>query len=703
MKKLYSLLALVFVSTLSFTQENWCGTDAHLKEQEAEQPGLSEAVRHQIIRAVQSEITSSGDRSAPYVIPLVFHILHEGGEENISYEQILSAVDQLNEDFNRLNDDASDTRNTANAPFEPIAADFQISFELAKLDPNGDCTNGVERKYAPGATNNADDDAKKESTGGLTAWNRNDYFNIWVVKSIAGSGGGVTLGYAEFPYFHTSNFGVIIRSDVVGTIGTSSGDRTLTHEVGHCLGLLHTFQGGCHSGPCDENGDFVCDTPPVDEAHWSCVSSQNNCPEPSGDFFGFDAYDQWENYMSYAPCQNMFSEGQKDLVHFNMTDISMFENLTDPANLADAGVGLPDVLCKADFSASQTTVCTGNPINFFDASYSNVTSWNWTFEGGSPASSTVMNPSVSWSSGGTYDVTLEVSDGSSTVEVTFEDFITVLDGPGKAIPYKEGFESFSEIPDNENFMILNQDGDRTWELLEDPIPAYGGNNCVWIDNHAEMNGDDDELISGTIDLSGIDPSDDLVFSFYYSYLKRQPTNNESLRLFVSQDCGETWALRKNISGNNLAEENVFYPWEPETQEDWNYVEVTNINDDYWVENFRYKLVWKNDGGNNIYIDNINIYPASMTGIADPSKANHLKLFPNPATEEFSIELYSEEGQDYEIELYDALGKKVSTIYNGNPGGGFQRINYDGSMLPNGVYVVKVSSLETSQTLKLIIE
>ena len=292
--------------------------------------------------------------------------MHEGGDENISYEQIESAVDQLNEDFNRLNADATDTRNTVNAPFEPVAADFEISFELAKLDPNGDCTNGVERKYAPGATNNADDDAKHNSTGGLNAWNRNDYFNIWVVKSIASSGGGVTLGYAEFPYFHTSNFGVIIRSDVVGTIGTASGDRTLTHEVGHCLGLLHTFQGGCHSGPCDENGDIICDTPPVDEAHWSCVDSQNHCDMPSGDFFGYDVYDQWENYMSYAPCQNMFSEGQKALVHYNMEDIGMFVNLTDPDNLDDAGVGLPDVLCQADFSASQTTVCTGTSIDFFD-------------------------------------------------------------------------------------------------------------------------------------------------------------------------------------------------------------------------------------------------------------------------------------------------------------------------------------------------
>src|SRR5690606_6096029 len=131
-----------------------------------------------------------------------------------------------------------------------------------------------------------------------------------------GSGGqGITLGYAQFPYFGpASEYGVVIRHDAFGTMGRATGDRTFSHEAGHCFGLFHTFQDGCSSQDCSSNGDYCCDTPPVSEAQWSCGTTQNTCTNvPTNDHYGFDAYDQFENYMSYSPCQNMFSQDQKDI------------------------------------------------------------------------------------------------------------------------------------------------------------------------------------------------------------------------------------------------------------------------------------------------------------------------------------------------------------------------------------------------------
>jgi len=704
MKKLYPLLIAVFSASLSFGQ-NWCGTDAHLEEQDAANPGLIQHLHEQMARVASGQAYSSGgDRAAPYLIPVVVHVIHAGGDDNISYDQILSGIDQLNEDFNRLNADTIDTRNTAEAPFLPVAADLQISFELAKLDPNGDCTNGVERRYSPGVAVSADDNCKDWDTGGLDAWYRNDYFNIWVVQTIESGGAGVTLGYAELPYWPPgSTFGVVIRSDYFGTIGTASGDRTLTHEVGHCLGLLHTFQGGCHSSDCTDNGDYMCDTPPVDEAHWSCSTTQNYCGIPAGDPYGFDAYDQFENYMSYSPCQNMFSTDQMNQIHSNLDGMSMYIALTSASNLVDAGVGLPPVLCAAEFSSDLQTICAGNSISYTDMSYFNVTGWTWTFEGGTPGTSTAENPTITYNTGGTYDVTLEVTDGSSTVSQTFTNYVTVLATPGAPLPYKEGFESYTAIPDGNNFTVQNDDGGVTWDLLDDPAIAYGGDKCVWLDNFGEFGNSNDELISGTIDLSGVDPTDDMVFYFYYAYVKRSASNSEALKFYVSKDCGATWALRKNISGDNLSDSTQAFPFEPATAANWNKVTVTNINDPYYVDNFRYKFVFENDGGNNIYIDNINLYPASMTDLVEPDVLTHLSVYPNPASDQVSVELFSLDGQDYLIELYSTLGQKIATLYNGQFTKGFQTVNYSTAHLPKGVYVIKVATAGNLRSIKLIKE
>ncbi|HRP60405.1 MAG TPA: M43 family zinc metalloprotease [Vicingus sp.] len=88
--------------------------------------------------------------------------------------------------------------------------------------------------------------------------------------------------------------------------------RTLTHEIGHCFNLYHTFQSGCGSN-CGSSGDLCCDTPPVSTSSGSCNTSENTCSNDANgaDPYGTDVLDQIENYMSYNSCQNMFSLDQK--------------------------------------------------------------------------------------------------------------------------------------------------------------------------------------------------------------------------------------------------------------------------------------------------------------------------------------------------------------------------------------------------------
>ncbi len=85
----------------------------------------------------------------------------------------------------------------------------------------------------------------------------------------------------------------------------------------------------------------------------------------------------------------------------------------------------PDVEVVASFSANQTTIETGQSIQISDASTGNPTSWSWSFEGGSPSSSSEQNPTVTYSGTGVFDVSLTVLNGSSEDTFLREDYITV--------------------------------------------------------------------------------------------------------------------------------------------------------------------------------------------------------------------------------------------------------------------------------------
>ena len=201
-----------------------CLTHEHEQEQRKTDPGyaISENALEDFTRNFNPEQKSN----ATIIIPVVFHVLHEYGSENISKEQILDQLRTLNEDYKRTN---PDTVNTP-VPFKPLSGGLDIEFRLATIDPSGNCTDGINRLYTP-LTNNARDNIKS-----LIYWPRNKYLNIWVVKSIQNSSGstGTVLGYAQFPSSGSaSTDGLVVRADYIGSIGTSNDGRTLTHEVGH--------------------------------------------------------------------------------------------------------------------------------------------------------------------------------------------------------------------------------------------------------------------------------------------------------------------------------------------------------------------------------------------------------------------------------------------------------------------------------------
>ena len=681
--------------TATAQQPHNCHANEHMDELRYSDPAIALDMHNSAVELeafTQDFIANQYDpsaRTAIYTIPVVVHILHTNGPENISDEQVHDAILRLNNDFNKLNASWP----SVHSDFLGIVADCQIEFKLARKTNTGQCTNGITRTYTETTHNDSGNDQVEAVQAEHGNWPGNKYLNIFVVNEASGA-----AGYTTYPANWSAtdmDNGIKILHNYCGGIGTGNTTTAtaLTHEVGHWLNLMHCW--GNSNSPGDTGNcsmdDNVTDTP--NSFGWdhcningiSCSSGVNNV----------------ENYMEYSYCSKMFTEGQKARMHAALnSSVGDRDNLWTSANLSATGVSLPDALCSADFSSDKFEICAGESISFSDDSYNYVSGRTWTFNGGTPNNSAVSDPVITYDTPGIYSVTLQVTDGSTTLSSTKTSYVIVHDVGGEPLPYFEGFESLSTFPDNTNFTRIDEDGDQQWQLTGTAFTS--GSKSLKLNNYStDIPGTHDAFSSGTIDLSGVDPSDELFFSFRYAYRQVNSSDDEWLRFYVSKDCGETWVLRKNWHGTNLSEVTAGTSYTPPDESAWYYEEVLNINSDYFVSNFRYKFDFENDGGNNIYIDDINLYPVSMTGITTSESSTGLSVYPNPVVDAMEIRLEIAEQADYSISLINALGEMVAVVYNGELLQGSNQLSYSTAELSPGIYFLRVESNGTVETRKII--
>lgn len=690
------LFSSLTFATHSFAQQqdvHYCHSNEKMDEIQHHNPELyhqmeieNQELEEWTAHYIQNEYDPNA-RTAIYTIPVVFHVLHTNGPENISDAQIYSALDLMNDNFNKLNASWM----TVNPAFLGIVADCQIEFKLAKKKHNGQCTNGITRTFTETTHNDAGNAQVTAVSSAQGNWPGNKYLNIYIVADAGGA-----AGYTTYPAFGGTGMsnGIKILHNYVGEIGTSSStvSTSLTHEIGHWLNLPHCWGSTNEPGLASNCGsdDGVADTP--NTIGWTtCNVNGVSC----------SSLDNVENYMEYSYCSKMYTEGQKARMHAALNSNSGGRNnLWTPANLTATGVSLPDVLCQVNFSADRTEICVGESITFSDESYSLVTGTNWTFAGGSPANSAASSPTVTYNTPGIYTVSLQATDGGSSLTQTKISYIVVLANPGESVPYSEGFENLTTFPDNQNFTVSNDDDEEAWEITS--AASSSGNKSVWLNNHsASTDGTKDAFMSGPIDLSGVSPSDPIIFNFRYAYRKVSDADDEWLRFYISNDCGATWVLRKNIHGDALSEITASSSYTPLDESAWYSVSVTNINSDYYVSNMRFKFEFQSDGGNNIYIDDINLYPASMTSIEETPAPTGLSIYPNPVTDFMQINFTAPVAGEYSISVLNALGQVIGTIYQGDLLSGDNQIDYSAQHLPQGIYFLRVESQGSVTTQKFI--
>ncbi|MCW5900100.1 MAG: T9SS type A sorting domain-containing protein [Flavobacteriales bacterium] len=616
-----------------------------------------------------------------YVIPVVFHIIHNYGPENITDAQIHDAMRILNEDFNKQNPDWP----TVKPEFLGIVADVGVEFRLAKKDPQGNCTNGITRTVSHLTSQG------NQAMKGLIQWPRNRYLNIWV-SAYANSPG--TSGYTYRP-FAVADWaeadGIVILHNFTGSIGTSNvgNSRVLTHEVGHWINLMHTWGDSNDPllpGNCNDD-DQVADTP--NTIGWvSCNLNGNTC----------GSLDNVENYMDYGFCYKMFTNGQKTrMIAALNSSVAQRNNLWQAANLQLTGVFDAETLCKAVFINTKPEICQGSTVTFTDQSYFGATGRSWQFPGGSPATSTSATQTVTYNTPGNYAVTLTATNASGNVSTTVPQLVKVMQTTGA--PFVEGFESYATL-DASPWSVFNPNGDNTWSI--NTAAAHSGTKSVRIQNAPTMNGRTDDLFSQPVNMAG---AQQVTISFRYAYAQRNSSSNDRLRVYVSSNCGNTWTMRQQLTGNgslNTAGAPVGGNFVPNAGQ-WGYSVVDNIPANFHVANFRVRFEFESNGGNNIYLDDINInnQPVGFDEIV--LGGGGLLVVPNPAVDQAQAWFITRAAGEASLELIDVLGRVVAVPHAGTLPAGEHRLEIPLASRSSGMYFLRLRAGGQEQVARLVIE
>lgn len=697
----FTLLTLNSLSLLTHAQiNNWCATDSINSAEILNNP-LAKHNQQQFANFVENYIKNNppnGFRSnktassiIQYVIPVVFHIIHNNGPENISDAQIYDEMQTLKINYQGLRTDTAAVYST----FKPLIADVQIEFRLAHIDPNGNCTNGIDRIVSP-LTNNADDNSK------LNPWPYNKYLNIWTINTWNPAIGNPGA-YAYLPgVAPQGKDGIIALHSLIGSIGTATPANkwVITHEAAHWLGVPHTWGVSNTAGTtCGDDG--ITDTP--------ITKGFTFCPQPvNAAICTPGIVENYQNYMDYSPCKYMFTNGQKARMWATLNSaVSMRDQIPTQSNLLATGTDGNVYVCPPVASFNNSTrkyICEGASVFLQDFSQNLDSTGNiftWFSNGAFPNTATGKQASLTFPNAGVFDVSLTVTNAVGSDTFIASSYVWVSSNfPGQA-PFTEGFETIT-LPGASDWFIENQStGSASFETTS--TTSYSGSHCLTLNNFSGGASDSvDVLITSPFSLLNTTAAKAF---FRIAYANTTVGSTDLLRAYVSNNCGATWTLRYSKNASMLATVSTLInsnftplPGTIDTSE-WRQ-DFLNLSSYSNQDNLRIKFEFKYGSGNNLFIDDINI--SGIVGLENIYiDKTELELLPNPSNGNTSIKFKILKSSDVALTITSLLGEEIQTtkLSTLNPG------NYNLPLKINasqGIYFIRILAGEQSVNKKLTI-
>jgi len=711
------ILALTFfTSVLGFSQSNMqmpCGTYEAMEQHFASHPQDRMRYENAQKELLQSVTINASAKPAAfeYTVPVVFHVLHQGGPENVSDAVIMAALDQVNRDFSRAGSDTG----AIFAPFRSRYVNSEIKFVLAKRDPQGNCTNGIVRYIDP--KTNWSQSGGNQNFYWTYTWNSTRYLNVYIVGSItpAGTvtGGGIIVGYTYMPGTHAAGSprdAIVYRSSHLSANMPNPDARSLSHEIGHWLGLSHTF------GPTNNPGincgdDGIADTPPTKGNFSSCPASSSNtnhtCSSPNPSNVN-NYFQNVENIMDYSSCPRNFTQGQTTVMRNILASaIANRQNLSSVGNLTLTGINVTTPCApKAEFLSTNGsyTVCAGGSLTMKDFSYNGVISnYIWNADNGSVINApNAVQTSITFPNVGAVSVSLTVSNSQGASVKTRN--VVVLDAtPSLVGPFFESFEN-PGVPYNWSVIDVQNDG---FSWLQTGQTAYHDNYCFYIDGLTHAPSASDILQMPLLDVKNNMTNK---LSFAYAYRRKNSTHDDVLRVQGSRDCGGTWndivvlSASAMAQGSGGVDTEMFFPnsdqWKTYVLSDhpmWlNYINSSSVL-------VRFNFIEASAGyGNNFFIDLIDF--TAPVGINELTKSFGLSLYPNPSSSETTLRFNLQTTSAVKISLLDVLGKEVKIIANQTLAAGEQNFSVNSDeALSKGIYFVNLNVNGAIMSQKLVIK
>ncbi|ELR71172.1 Fibronectin, type III domain protein [Fulvivirga imtechensis AK7] len=678
-----------------------------------------------------------------YIIPVVFHVFGTNfSGTTVTQAKVEQALLKLNEDFQGLNSDY----NTVDNQFSSIKQYLNIEFRLAKIDPNGNATTGV--KFY-GALNGFGNGGGYDSQIKQYAWDNYKYMNVYIQSDLYNDGNTGNSGVAWYPNTSMSNNNtarVVYNGRYLYGNTNAEFASVLTHEFGHWLNLIHTFEGGCTS-----TNDQVSDTPAenASTSGYGC-SPATNC---------YGQYINYENYMGYngaSGCYKMYTQGQVNrmlaaLQHPARQPLWQESNLiaTGTSNGGSTSVAAPSGLSASAASSSQINLSWNDNSN-------NETGFTIQRASGGGSYSTIATVganTTSYSNTGlsantTYSYRVRAYSGSTTSSFSNTASATTSGGSTSycSVTGNASYEyiqtvsigSFSNTSGSNsgygNYTsqtISLTPGSSTSVSL---TPGFSGSSyteywAIWIDYNKNNTFESSEMV-----VSGLSGTGNVSGNFT---VNSSATGTTRMRVVMkynsapSSACGsigdgEVEDYTVNFSGSgdpttlatptNLRSAGTyasgFYAG-------WNTVSgATSYDVQLWLsgawQTFGTSTTWylwipkqgstttyyfrvraKNSSGVSAWSGYYTVtLPAAGPSPVSP-EITSFSLYPNPATNHVNFSIGSLESDNFSINVYDSRGELIDVIEN--------KTYYATDHLKKGVYLMQLIKPSSTETSRLVIE